>query len=387
MSSTASFGEIAGNRGKAREHNDGRSGQRRPLVMVVDDQSTGRRILQELVGGLDPLIQVEAFEDPLVALEYASERTPDLVITDYKMPFVDGIEFTRRFRMISGCQEVPLMVITVVEDRRVRYEALEAGATDFITRPLDHHECRARCRNLLTMRAQQRTIQDRAQWLERQVSLATSEIRKRERETLLRLAKAGEYRDEGTGNHILRMARYSRLLAEAMGLDEVECDTIEIAAPMHDIGKIGIPDSILLKPGELTTHETRVMQKHTEIGFQILRGSPSRYLQEGAEIALGHHERFDGSGYPYGHRGEEIPIAARIVAVADVFDALTTERPYKHAWISEDAVAYIREQSGRHFDPACVSAFMERLEEILEIRSRLCDSINSSPTRDIKGST
>ncbi len=351
----------------------GRDSQRAATVVIIDDQSTGRKILEELVRTIERGLVVQSYAEPYAALEWVKAQIPDLVLTDYKMPGLDGVEFIRRFRAVPGCADVPLIMVTIVEDRRIRYEALEAGATDFLTRPIDHYECRARCRNLLTLRKQQRIIKDRAKWLEQQVAVATSQIRTREQETLLRLAKAGEYRDEETGNHVLRMAKYSRLLAEAMGLIDSECDDIELAAPMHDIGKIGIPDDILLKRGKLTATEFEIIKAHPTIGYDILKDSPSKYLQLGAIIAYGHHEKFDGTGYPQGLKGDDIPMAARIVAVADVYDALTSVRPYKAAWSSARAVQYVEEQQGRHFCPACVDAFLVRLDRIREIQKALRD--------------
>jgi two-component system response regulator RpfG len=340
-------------------------------ILIVDDQVTSRQLLVELMSSLEERVVAESFADPLAALAWAHAHPPDLVLTDYKMPRLDGIEFTRRLRLLHP--DVPLVVVTSLEDREIRYRALEAGATDFLTKPVDHTECRARCRNLLTLRRQQRIIQDRARWLEERVSQATQEIRTREQETLLRLAKAGEYRDEETGNHVLRMARFSSLIAERLGLAEDERLAIETAAPMHDIGKIGIPDSILLKPAKLAADELAVMRTHARIGYEILKDSPSKYLQMGAVIAHAHHEKFDGSGYPAGLAGEAIPLPARIVAVADVFDALTSERPYKRAWSIQDAVQYLQAEQGRHFDPACVQAFLAQLDKVLHIRRQLQD--------------
>ncbi|HSW52757.1 MAG TPA: HD domain-containing phosphohydrolase, partial [Sulfuricaulis sp.] len=298
-------------------------------VVIVDDRSTARSLLEGLARTLEPGVVVESFADPLEALAQMQRVTPDLIISDYRMPGMDGIEFTRRVRAERRLADVPLIIVTVVEDRQIRYQALENGATDFLTRPIDPQEYRARCLNLLTLRRSQKMLADRAQWLEDQVMLATREVRTRERETLMKLAKAGEYRDEETGNHIIRMAKYARLIAEELKLTAMECDEIESAAPMHDIGKIGIPDRILLKPGRHTPEEQTIMRRHPLIGHGILTDSPSRYLQMGAVIALGHHEKFDGSGYPQGLAGEAIPLPARIVAVADVFDALTSVRPYK----------------------------------------------------------
>lgn len=346
-------------------------------ILIIDDQSTSRQILEELVSSLDKDIVTESFADPMTALAWVHSNQPDLVLTDYKMPRMNGVSFTLRFRALYP--ETPLVMITSIEDREIRYQALEAGATDFLTKPVDHTECRARCRNLLTLRQQQLIIKDRARWLEDQVRQATDEIRTREQETLLRLAKAGEYRDEETGCHVLRMARYSSLIAERMGLSEEDCHVIETAAPMHDIGKIGTPDNILLKPGALDAGELAIMRTHARIGYEILKDSPSKYLQMGAVIAHGHHEKFDGSGYPNGLAGEAIPLPARIVAVADVFDALTSQRPYKKAWSAQDAVQFLQAEQGRHFDPVCVQAFLSQLDKVLIIRQQLQDL---SPVRN-----
>jgi two-component system response regulator RpfG len=344
------------------------------LVMIIDDQVTGRRILEEIVRGIDDELIIETYAEPQQALKRIQQVTPDLIITDYKMPSMDGLQFTRRVRGMPRCKDVPLVVVTIVEDRQVRYKVLEAGATDFLNRPIDQYECRARIRNLLKLREQQRIIQNRARWLEDQVALSTAQIVERERETLLRLARAGEYRDEETGNHVLRMARYSKLIARELGLSAGTCDEIEYAAPMHDIGKIGIPDHILLKPGRLNSHEFAIMKEHCRIGYSILEDSPSRYLKLGSEIALYHHEHWDGKGYPEGLSGDTIPISARIVAIADIFDALTSQRPYKEPWPVDDAVTYIIEQAGKQLDPACVAAFEKVLPQILETMERFSDA-------------
>jgi len=342
-------------------------------VLIVDDRGTARSLLEGLARTLEPGVIVDSFADPQEALMYMQQITPDIIITDYRMPGMDGIEFTRRVRAERRLTDVPLIIVTVVEDRQIRYQALESGATDFLTRPIDPQECRARCLNLLALRRSQKAVADRAQWLEDQVMQATREVRTRERETLMKLAKAGEYRDQETGNHIIRMSKYARLIAEELKLTAMECDEIEAASPMHDIGKIGIPDHILLKPGKHTPEEQVIMRRHPVIGHEILVGSPSRYLQMGAIIALGHHEKFDGSGYPQGLAGESIPLAARIVAVADVFDALTSVRPYKVAWSFQQALDYVKAESGRHFDPACVRAFELRIDSVALIMRELGD--------------
>lgn len=343
-------------------------------VMIVDDRSTARSLLEGLAKSLEPGIVVESFAEPQEALAHMQSAIPDLIITDYRMPGMDGIEFTRRIRAQKNLADVPLIIVTVVEDRQIRYQALENGATDFLTRPIDPQECRARCLNLLALRRNQKIVSDHSHWLETQVLQATHEVRARERETLLKLAKAGEYRDEDTGNHIIRMAKYSRLIAEELNLSPHECEEIESAAPMHDIGKIGISDLILLKPGAHTPEESVIMRRHPEIGYEILSNSPSRYLQMGALIALGHHEKFDGTGYPHGQKGSAIPLPARIVAVADVFDALTSVRPYKKAWTFQSALEYVQSNSGQHFDPDCVRAFEKRVDAVAQIMRELGDS-------------
>lgn len=343
-------------------------------ILIVDDRSTARSLLEGLARTLEPGVIVDSFAEPLDALEHMQRNIPDLIITDYRMPGMDGIEFTRRIRAERSLSDVPIIIVTVVEDRQIRCQALENGATDFLTRPIDPQECRARCINLLALRRSQRMVTERALWLEEQVMQATREVRTRERETLLKLAKAGEYRDEDTGDHIIRMAKYARLIAEELKLTAMECDEIEAASPMHDIGKIGIPDQILLKPGRHTPEEQVIMRTHAMIGYNILAGSPSRYLQMGAVIALGHHEQFDGNGYPQGLAGEDIPLPARIVAVADVFDALTSHRPYKRAWTFQEALGLVQSESGKHFDPDCVRAFELRIDAVASIFRELGDT-------------
>jgi len=333
-------------------------------VLIIDDQLISRMILEELMRSMDQDIEAVSFEDPVGALEWAKNNPVDLILTDYKMPNMDGVEFTQWLRKIPACMDIPVIIITCFDDKEVKYRALEAGATDFLAKPIDHHECRARCRNLLTLREQQSIIRDRARWLERQIEENTRELRLREKETLLRLARAGEYRDYDTGGHIMRIAYTSRLLAEAMGMENEFCDTIEHAAPMHDIGKIGIADAILQKPGPLTLEERQQMMRHTRIGYEILRDSPSHYLQMGATIAWCHHERHDGSGYPRGLKGGAIPLEASIVALSDVFDALLSKRPYKQAWTLDRTVDYIQEKRGTQFDPGCVDSLLANLDRI-----------------------
>jgi two-component system response regulator RpfG len=345
----------------------------RNTVIVVDDQSTGRAILEQVVRSLDERVLVEGFARPVDAVVWATRHIADLVLVDYMMPDMDGIEFVKRLRALPGYEHVPIVMVTVHDDRKVRYAALDAGITDFLTKPVDARECLARCRNLLTLRRQQLVLEDRRRLLEHMVEDATREVREREKETLLRLARAGEFRDEETGYHLIRMSRYSRLIANAIGLDRDEAETIELAAPLHDIGKIGIPDQILLKAAKLDAAEWQVMRRHPVIGHEILKGSASKYVRMGALIALGHHEKHDGSGYPNGLVGDHIPLCARIVAVADVYDALTSVRPYKQAWSTEDALHYVVSQAGKHFDPRLVDAFVGVKREVVQVQNEWRD--------------
>lgn len=351
-----------------------------PTVVVIDDEFTSRAILERIVHGIQKNITVKTFADPIAAMAWVGANQPDLILVDYVMKGMTGLEVVQHVRQISSLESVPIVVVTSTEERNVRYQALESGATDFITKPIDPYECSVRCRNILSLRMHQKIILNRSLFLEKAIADATEQIRQRELETLLKLAKAGEHRDRETGNHIMRMAKYSRLIAEALDLTREQCDLLEVAAPMHDIGKVGIPDHVLLKPGKLSVEELDIMRTHARIGHQILQHSPSKYLSLGAEIALGHHERYDGSGYPDGLKGEAIPLESRIVAVADVYDALTSPRPYKNAWSGEEGLAHLIANKGTHFDPDCVDAFVFQYSNVILIQ-QLFDSPESQPAQ------
>ena len=327
-------------------------------VLNVDDQLTSRAILTQVIKSINPNIKVIEKSNPEDALEWATQHKVDLVLVDYLMPEMNGIDFVRLLKTVPSYESVPVIMITIRKDAETRYASLDAGVTDFINKPVDVHECTARCKNLLTMHQQHIALENKSRLLQNLVNAATAEIKAREKETLMRLARAGEHKDYDTAMHLQRMSLYSRALAEKIGLSEEDAEIIELAAPLHDIGKIGIPDSILLKKGALDDLEMKQMRKHPLIGYEILQDSPSKYLQKGSEIALAHHERFDGLGYPYSLKGTDIPLSARIVAIADVFDALTSVRPYKEAWSIDRALDYVRDESGKHFDPDLVSAML-----------------------------
>ncbi len=345
----------------------------RSNVLIVDDQTTSRIILENIANTIDDNIEVKCFNNASDALLDIEITTPDLILTDYKMPNMDGVEFIEKLRNNVNCRDIPIVIITALDDKGALYKALEAGATDFLVKPVDHHECKVRCRNLLTMQRQQLIIKNHASSLEVKIKDATKQIHFRELETLARLARAGEFKGKISGRNLIRMGKFTSIIAEAMGFDDEKRKVLEISSTMHDIGKIGIPDSILLKEGPLDKDEFDIMKGHSQMGYEILKNSPSPYLQMGAIIALHHHEKYDGTGYPKGLKADEISIETRIATVADVFDALITKRPYKEAWPVDTAFEYIQNGKGKHFDPQCVDAFFSQKEKIREAIASLED--------------
>ena len=280
------------------------------------------------------------------------------------MPGLTGLDVIAAARAVPGFAHVPIVMVTSLDQRSLRHQALRAGATDFLGKPCDPVEIQARITNLMTISAAHRQEQDRAAVLAREVAAAVAVIEAREREIIALLMRAAEHRDTDTGDHIARVAGYVGIIAANLGFDPAEIRILKLASTMHDVGKIGVPDAILLKPGPLTVEERAEMEKHAERGRRILEGSTSDVVRLAAEIAESHHERWDGTGYPKRLRGEAIPISGRIVAVADVFDALVTERPYKASWPLERARAFLADQAGRHFDPRCVEAFLAGWEMV-----------------------
>jgi putative two-component system response regulator len=342
-------------------------------IVIVDDSPIIIALLKKLVSRMDDCRAIP-FTSAAQALGWCVENEPDLVIVDYMMPEMDGIQFTRRFRLLPGKVDTPVLMVTAAEDRELRHRALSLGINDFLNKPFDQIELEARARNMLALRSSQKKLANRALLLADEVAKATVEIVNRERETLLCLGRAAEHRDPETHEHIIRMSNYSQLIARRMGLNEAECELMLLSSPLHDIGKIGTPDNILLKPGKLTVEEFEIMKQHTVIGEKILSNSASPILQAGARIAISHHEKFDGSGYPNALKGKAIPLEGRIVAVADVFDALTSERPYKKAWDLDRATGLLKESRGGHFDPEVVDAFFDVFHEVLEVKRQYQDA-------------
>ena len=335
-------------------------------ALLVDDSPASLTQLKRLVEAASSL-QCVAYSDPVEALAAAQDGAFDLAIVDYTMPGMDGIALTRSLRAIPAYASIPIIMVTASVSETVRIGALEAGATDFLPKSPDPTEIKVRLRNMINLSIALHKLNDQAMWLAREVEAATRKLLEREEEMIFRLSLAVEYRDNDTGGHTLRVARYSRILAEELGLSPAACRSIYLAAPLHDVGKVAIPDAILLKPGRLDRDEFAVIEGHAAIGERILSGSCCQLIRLSAEIAGAHHERWDGTGYPDKLSGRLIPLAARIVAIADVFDALTTVRPYKTALSTDEAFAHIERERGRHFDPTCVDRFLAARDRILGV--------------------
>jgi putative two-component system response regulator len=334
-------------------------------ILVVDDRPENAKLLDRLLrrwGHRDVTCTTRSSDVvPLFA-----KQEFDLLLLDLHMPQPDGFAVMEELREeIEAKVSLPVLVLTGDATDEVKRRALSGGARDFLTKPFDQHEVRLRVRNLLEIRRLQLEQRRTELELEARVAARTAELEEARLEVLERLAIAGEFRDDETGEHARRVGATAQLLADAVSADTATTNRIEIAAPLHDIGKIAIPDALLLKAGRFTRDERAEMQRHTSIGADMLGGTSSGLLALARDIALTHHERWDGSGYPHGLSGDDIPLAGRIVALADVFDALTHSRPYKTAWPVEQAVEEIRRQGGEQFDPELVEAFSELDHEAL----------------------
>lgn len=332
-------------------------------ILIVDDEMINIMILEELSQGLGHT--TIAYTHPLQAIDYLENNEPDIVLVDYMMPEMDGISFTKEAK--KRYPDCIVVMITAAGNTELKHLALEAGVTDFLLKPIDVVEVQLRLTNLAELQHSRNLMKDYSKQLEKDVEVATQKIIQGYHEALSVLSNVAEYKDPETSNHIHRVAHYSKMLAEKIGLDEKEQKIIFYASPLHDVGKIAIPDAILLKPEKLTPEEFDIMKTHTISGYNMLKDAKNPYLQAGAQIALSHHEKYNGRGYPNGLSKEEIPLYGRITAIADVFDALTSSRPYKEAWPFERAVALIEEGKGEHFDPVIADVFIQNIDRVQAI--------------------
>ena len=332
-------------------------------IFVIDDEPANLKLLGKLLGG-QGYQQLVLIQDPRDTFARYAECRPDLILLDINMPYLDGYEVMRRLQALNDPLLPPIVILTAQLGHDHLVKALTLGARDFVTKPFDRDELLMRVRNLLDAQLAHRLLHDQNAVLESMVRTRTAALNQTRLQIVRRLGRAAEYRDNETGLHIIRMSQISVLLARQYGWSDERCELMLLASPMHDVGKIGIPDAILLKPGPLDVEERKNMQRHTLIGADILNDADSELLRLARTIALSHHERWDGGGYPQGLAGEVIAEEARIVAVADVFDALTSSRPYKKAWPIDEAVRYIVDNAGRQFDPMVVAHFKTALPDI-----------------------
>ncbi len=330
------------------------------LILIVDDEPDNLHVLSNL---LRANYRVKAAVTGRKAIEIAQEYPqPDLILLDVMMPEMNGYQVCEQLKSHPSTKKIPIIFITAKESAEDEQKGLEAGAVDYITKPINPPIVEARVRTHISLHNQNKLLEQRVQ--ER-----TRELEETRLQIIRRLGRAAEFKDNETGLHVIRMSHYARLIAEAISKDPIWSDLVFQAAPMHDIGKIGIPDHILLKQGKLNSEEWDIMRKHPEFGARIIGGNEhSDLLNMAKEIAMAHHEKWDGSGYPSQLKGKDIPISARIIAIADVFDALTTARPYKEAWPVDKALNFISSQAGQHFDPRLVEVFKEQLPSVLQIK-------------------
>ncbi|HSH44276.1 MAG TPA: HD domain-containing phosphohydrolase [Longimicrobiales bacterium] len=338
--------------------------QRDATILIIDDEPANLEFLRHVLGPEDYARLVE-MTDADEALRRFDEIRPDLILLDLMMPGCDGFSFMERLaEHLRGDEYLPVLVATADTSTETRRRALSAGARDFLTKPLSPADVRLRVRNLLETRFLHEELRRTNGLLEQRVTERTRELVEARVEILDRLARAAEFRDDDTGQHTQRVGRVAARLAKRLGWEADRVELLRRSAPLHDVGKIGVPDSILLKEGPLTPGERRLMERHAVIGAEILGGSRVPLLKLAEEIALSHHERWDGLGYPNGLSAERIPASGRIVAVADVFDSLTHERPYKDAWSVRDALAEIEANAGTQFDPRVVEAMLRIVPEL-----------------------
>lgn len=338
-------------------------------ILIVDDVAENIQLLEYFLRS-DGYTHVYTTTNPYQVLPLYDEHRFDLLILDLKMPHLNGFELMKQIKEKFMDTWIPIIVVTASYDLVSKRQASSLGAREFISKPIDYEETLNHVRNIIETKLIQVELEQENSVLEMQLQHHTKELQQQQVDMIQALSRAAEYKDHETGNHIIRMANFSFFIAREYGLSIEECKLILQASPMHDVGKIGIPDHILGKPGKLTTDEFSVMKTHTTIGHSILSGFHSPMLQLAADIALYHHEKWDGTGYPLKLVENEIPVSARIIAIADVFDALTSTRPYKKAWSNHDALEYMREQSGKHFDPILFNIFTKLIPSFEHIQQQ-----------------
>jgi len=323
-------------------------------ILVVDDIPQNIEVAK---GILLPEYSIMAASNGQLALKIAETKQPDIILLDIMMPDMDGFEVCRQLKANSATKNIPVIFVTALDEQVDEEKGFHLGAVEYITKPYNHAILKARVRSHIELAHQQKVCQNR-------VIQKTRELAEREKNAIYMLAQAGHFNDSDTGQHVWRMSAYAKVIAQANGWTEERVAMLELAAPMHDTGKIAMPDDILKAPRKLTEEEMEVMRTHSTIGYNILSNDDSAIFKLAAEIALYHHEKWDGNGYPEQLSGTEIPESARIVAIADVFDALTMKRPYKKPWTNDDAYSFINDQSGKHFDPNLVKVFNSVRDEI-----------------------
>jgi putative two-component system response regulator len=362
--------------------------------MVVDDEATNVKVVCRLLK-LEDYSNFLTTTDAREAVQMARAELPDLILLDLNMPHVSGLEILSELQAHEATRFIPVVILTASTDHDTRVDALGRGANDFLNKPIDPSELAPRVRNVLTLKYHQDKLRNYSRDLEAAVRERTAQLEASRQDVTHCLARAAEYRDDDTGQHVLRVGKYARLVAEALGVAGEELDTLEQAAQLHDVGKIGIPDAVLIKPGKFTEQEMQLMQKHcgygkrilqcwtseeeqifknhANIGAKILEVGNSPILEVAVRIALTHHEWWDGTGYPLGLQGEDIPWQGRVTAVADVFDALSTKRCYKEAFPLEKCFQIMEEERDTHFDPTVLDAFFSRRGEIVAVQLRFAD--------------
>lgn len=342
-------------------------------ILIVDDEQTNLKLLDKILRG-QGYQNLVLMDDPRRVLHCYQMQRPDLILLDINMPYLDGYQIIEQLQALSDPMMPPIIILTAQHGKAYLLRALTAGARDFVSKPFDRTELLMRVHNLLDVHLAHSLLHDQNIVLDKLVRDRTAELHQTRLQVVRRLCSAMEFKDSETGNHIVRMSHMCAALARGIGWEEDQCDLILNASPMHDIGKIGIPDAILLKSGKLDPEEWEIMKSHTVIGAALLKDDDSDLMRMAREIALSHHEKWDGSGYPQGLSADQIPQSARIAALADVFDALSSSRPYKQSWSIDSILEMISEGSGKHFDPELVQALMSNLPELLAIREQFADS-------------